>query len=173
MVAGISTRSGPSSSSGGEYQGMNSALETYIWGDGAAQMDDHADFRDPTNINSNILTDKSFDWGMNPETFGAIGDGVDAFSSLAQIYAGFKAMKLNKEKFRFQKDAWNKGYQNEVKDYENNLKNRWEAQSSAHAARGIDYGTMDSYVNDRRLTGRAPTPTGFGETDPAAFQRGG
>lgn len=80
-----------------------------------------------------------------------VGKGVGAFASLANIYAGFKAMKLAKSQFKFQKDAWNKNYQAQVKDYENTLKDRWTANTASAAARGQDYQSMSSYVDPRAI----------------------
>jgi len=88
---------------------------------------------------------------------GVVSEGLSAFSNLANIYAGFKALKLQKDQFKFQKDAWNKNYNNQVKDYENNLKDRWAARSNSAAARGGTYESMASYVGGRALTGQAPS----------------
>jgi hypothetical protein len=85
---------------------------------------------------------------------GAIGEGVGAFSSLANIYAGFKALKLQKSQFKFQKQAWNKNYNNQVKDYENRLKDRWSARSNSASARGGSFASMGNYVGSRALTGQ-------------------
>ena len=80
-----------------------------------------------------------------------VSQGLGAFSSLAQIYAGFKAMKLAKDQFKFQKEAWNKNYQAGVKDYENTLKDRWAARSASSAARGTGFESMSNYVQPRAL----------------------
>ncbi len=80
-----------------------------------------------------------------------VGQGLGAFSSLANIYAGFKAMKLQKQQFQFQKDAFNKNYNAQVKDYENTLKQRWAARSNSAAARGGSFESMSSYVGSRAL----------------------
>lgn len=85
------------------------------------------------------------------QKMGAVTQGLGAFSSLANIYAGFKAMKLEKDKFKFSKDAWNKNYNAQVKDYENTLKDRWAARRSANAARGQDFQSMSTYVGERAL----------------------
>jgi hypothetical protein len=82
-----------------------------------------------------------------------ISQGLGAFSSLAQIYSGFKAMKLAKDQFKFQKEAWNKNYQAGVKDYTNTLKDRWAARSASAGARGGTYQSMDSYVQPRSIDG--------------------
>jgi hypothetical protein len=84
---------------------------------------------------------------------GTISAGLGAFSSLAQIYAGFKAMKLAKDQFKFQKEAFNKNYQAGVKDYENSLKDRWAARSASASARGSSFQSMETYVDARAIGG--------------------
>lgn len=91
-------------------------------------------------------------WQNNP--MGVIGQGVSAFGTLASIYSGFKALDLAEDQFSFTKNAWNKNYNNQVKDYENTLKDRWAARQSAAAARGREFESMSSWVGDRRLTGK-------------------
>lgn len=86
-------------------------------------------------------------------TFGAISDGLGAFTSLANIYAGFKALKLQKDQFNFSKEAWNKNYNNQVQDYENNLKDRWAARNASAQVNGRSFQSMDAYLGERALTG--------------------
>jgi len=87
---------------------------------------------------------------------GVVSQGLGAFSNLANIYAGFKAMSLQKKQFQFAKDAWNKNYNNQVKDYENTLKDRWAARNASAGARGGSYESMGSWVGSRAMTGQAP-----------------
>lgn len=81
------------------------------------------------------------------------GQGLSAFSDLAGLYGAFKALGMQKDALKFQKSAWNKNYANQVQDYENTLKDRWEAKSASAAARGQSYDSMDSYLAPRKLTG--------------------
>jgi hypothetical protein len=119
-----------------------------------------------SNINSNLggmgtdpLSTKWADMGAYGK-MGVVSQGLGAFSSLAQIYAGFKAMKLAKDQFKFQKEAWNKNYQAGVKDYENTLKDKWAARSASAAARGTDFQSMSSYVDPRKIDKTVTAPTG-------------
>ena len=98
----------------------------------------------------NDLTTKFADMGAYGK-LKTIGAAADGFSSLAQIYAGFKAMELNKKQFKFQKDAYRQDYNANVKDYDNQLKDRWAARAASNAARGRSFESMDSYVGDRKL----------------------
>lgn len=85
---------------------------------------------------------------------GAVSQGLGAFSSLANIYAGFKALKMQEKQFDFAKESWNKNYNNQVKDYENTLKDRWAARNASAGARGGSYETMGNWVGSRALTGQ-------------------
>lgn len=98
------------------------------------------------------------DWGQlgTVGKLGVVSQGLGAFSNLAGLYAGFKALSLQKKQFEFAKDAWNKNYANQVKDYENTLKDRWAARNASAAARGGSYESMGSWVGSRALTGTAP-----------------
>jgi len=84
---------------------------------------------------------------------GAVSQGLGAFSSLANLYAGFKALNLQEKQFKFARDAWNKNYANQVKDYENTLKDRWAARDASARSRGGTYSSMASWVGERALTG--------------------
>jgi hypothetical protein len=108
------------------------------------------------NAIQNLATTPWSDLGAYGK-MGVIGAGAGAFSSLANIYAGFKALKLQKNQFKFQKQAWNKNYNNQVKDYQNRLTDRWSARSNSAAARGGSFASMGNYVGSRALTGQ---PTG-------------
>lgn len=95
-------------------------------------------------------------WGDMDFTgkLGAVGTGISAFSSLANIYAGFKAMKLAKSQFKFQKDAWNKNYNAQVKDYENTLRDRWTARDASAQLNNRQFSSMEDWMSPRQI---APT----------------
>jgi hypothetical protein len=88
---------------------------------------------------------------------GVVSQGLGAFSNLASLYAGFKALQLQKDQFRFQKDAWNKNYNNQLKDYENTLKDRWTARNAWAQNNNRSYDSMSSWVGSRMPNGQAPT----------------
>lgn len=112
--------------------------------------------------------------GQNPLTLGwnelgtygkmgVVSEGLGALGSLANLYAGFKALRLQEKQFDFAKDAWNKNYNNQVKDYENTLRDRWLARDAGSRAGGSSgyheggqYQDMGSWVSARGLTGEAP-----------------
>lgn len=118
-------------------------------GNGSGRFDSLQSFG-AGNISGNTTTDP-FQFGMNPESVKMVGEGLGAFSSLANIYAGFKAMKLAKDQFKFQKNAFNKNFAASAKDYSNTLKDKWAARSASNAARGKSFGSMNSYVAPREI----------------------
>jgi len=80
--------------------------------------------------------------------------GMGAFSTLANMYTGFKSLGLAKDQLNFQKKAWNKNYQAQVKDYENTLKDRWTARNaSARTRGGSQMQGMNEWVGDRAIGG--------------------
>ena len=93
---------------------------------------------------------------------GVVSQGLGAFSNLASLYAGFKALSLQKKQFQFAKDAWNKNYANQVKDYENTLRDQWAARRASAGARGGGYQSLGGYLGDRALTGTTPASHGGG-----------
>lgn len=104
------------------------------------------------------------DWGQlgTLGKVGVVSQGLGAFSNLASLYSGFKALSLQKKQFKFAKDAWNKNYANQVKDYENTLRDRWAARRASAGARGGSYQSLGSYLGDRALTGTVPASHGGG-----------
>ena len=120
-----------------------------------------------SGMNDGVTTALTQQQGQNPllmdygqlGTLGKIGvisQGLGAFSNLASLYAGFKALSLQKKQFQFAKDAWNKNYANQVKDYENTLRDQWAARRASAGARGGGYPSLGSYLGDRALTGTTP-----------------
>lgn len=95
------------------------------------------------------------DWLNN--NGGAVSTGLEAFTGLANLYTGFKALGLQEDAFDFQKDAWWKNYNNQVQDYENQLRKNHRVNELAAAKQGRDYQTLDSYLGDRQLTGQTAT----------------
>lgn len=121
---------------------------------------------DTTALAGNALTQQQnplmMDWGQlgTLGKIGVVSQGLGAFSNLASLYAGFKALSLQKKQFQFAKDAWNKNYANQVKDYENTLRDRWAARRASAGARGGSYQSLGGYLNDRALTGTVPASHG-------------
>lgn len=91
------------------------------------------------------------------------GQGVSAFSTLANIYGGFKSLGLAKDQFRFNKKAFNLNFNAQAQDYENTLKDRWAARNASAEARGQSYTGMNEWLSGRtiaRTGGQAGGNTG-------------
>jgi hypothetical protein len=75
---------------------------------------------------------------------GGWGNVMGGLESLMQVYTGWKAMGLEQDKFDFTRDAWNKNYQAQVKDYENNLRDKWLAGTTwGQTPRGTEQAYLD------------------------------
>lgn len=82
---------------------------------------------------------------------GTAGSAVGMLGGLAQIYLGFKAAKLAKKQFNFQKDAYNNNLVNSVKSYNTQMGDRIAAR---HNTEGRSAAETSSYLNSNRLTAR-------------------
>jgi hypothetical protein len=140
---------------------MDDWLDTWLNGGEAPQQSSVAG----AAINQNIggAATQQFNpwtasWGQlgTAGKLGVVSQGLGAFSNLASLYAGFKALSLQKKQFQFAKDAWNKNYGNQVKDYENTLRDQWAARRASAGARGGSYQSLGGYLGDRALTGTTP-----------------
>ena len=105
--------------------------------------------------------------GLGKMSFWA--NGIGAFAGLANIYAGFKALKLQQQAFDFQRKSWKMNYANQVKDYENQLRDRWAARNAAAAARGRNFQSLGDWLNQRSLTGALGDGNYTNEQAPGEF----
>jgi len=79
--------------------------------------------------------------------------GLGAFSTLANMYTGFKSLGLAKDQFRFQKQAFNKNFNASAKAFENQLRDKWAANNASAAARGNTFQDMDKWLASRTIQG--------------------
>jgi len=93
-------------------------------------------------------------WWKDQQTLGNISTGVEAATGIAEIWQGFKQAKLQKKQFNFTKEAWNKNYANQVKDYENALKDKWAARDASARLNHREFQSLNTYLGDRSLTGK-------------------
>lgn len=88
----------------------------------------------------------SFNWGLNPETFGAVGQGLKGLTSLAQIYGMFQSLGLQKKAFRFGQEGTKRNFNAAATGFNNEITRR-ENLAGAYIAenpRG-DYSSIQSY----------------------------
>jgi len=88
-----------------------------------------------------------------PDKFSVINSGVGAFSTLANMYAGFKALGLQKDQFNFQKEAFSKNFGANAKAFNNEVKDRGISRQASRGARGgsFDSASLESFVAYRRI----------------------
>ena len=96
--------------------------------------------KDGTNQTSGVTP-----FGMNTQTLGA---GIAAFSSLANAWNAYEANKMAKQKFSFEKDSWQKNYDNSLKSYNSALSDRAEGMAGWN---GWDKTKTDEYIKSRSL----------------------
>lgn len=74
-----------------------------------------------------------FDWGgaWNKLDFGKIGSGLQGISGLMGAWNGMKQLDLAEDQFAFQKNAYNKNYDNQVKTVNTELADRQKRRLSA------------------------------------------
>jgi len=85
----------------------------------------------------------------------AVGEGVSAFGTLAQLYLGFKAMGAQKKQFKFQKGAWEKNFAASLKAYDNQVLDNYNKYAQGNQYFGNAYDDKETYTAARSLSGYA------------------
>ena len=88
---------------------------------------------------------------LNPGFFqkgGGLQIGLGALQTLGNLWNSFQQIKLAKEQFSFQKDAWRTNLANQEKSYNTSLENR---ARSANTFNGTDKATTDTYIKEHSL----------------------
>lgn len=88
---------------------------------------------------------------MNPSFFqsgGALDVGLGALQTLGNLWNSFQQMKLAKDQFSFQKEAYNTNLANQEMAYNTTLENR---ARTAGTFNGTDKATTDQYIKDHSL----------------------
>lgn len=84
-----------------------------------------------------------FNWGLNPETFGAVSQGIGGLTSLAQIYGMFQSLGLQKKAFKFGQEGTKRNFNAQATGFNNEVQRR-EGAEAAYAAQN-QYGSLQSY----------------------------
>jgi hypothetical protein len=82
----------------------------------------------------------------------AIGQGVQAFATLAGLYTGFKGLQMQKKQFNFAKSAWNKNFSAQLGAYDNALRDNYEKYRQGNSYFGNSYQSEDDYMSQRSLS---------------------
>lgn len=99
-----------------------------------------------------VPTTGNASWGS--KAMGWLGDGnnlntvFQGFQSLTNAYLGYQALKQAKASLAFQKDAFNRNFNNSVKTYNNSLEDRIRGRQSSREA---SEGDIQSYLSTHRL----------------------
>ena len=100
-----------------------------------------------------LNSDKSW-WGnaSGMQKLTAVGQGVEAFSTLASLYLGFKGLKEHRKQFKFTKSAWNKNFSAQLGAYDNSLRDNYEKYRAGNEWFGNPYKTEDEWMSERSLS---------------------
>lgn len=82
------------------------------------------------------------------EQLGGLGAIAELIGSIGGLVQGFKANKLAKQSLNFQKDAFNKNFNNQVKSYNTNLADTINARYSFE---GKTQDQANQYINANKL----------------------
>lgn len=87
-----------------------------------------------------------FNWGMNPESMGMIGQGLGGLTSLAQIYGMFQNLGMQKKAFKFAREGTKRNFNASATAFNNSITQRENANTAYQAANPSgQYGSLQSY----------------------------
>jgi hypothetical protein len=105
-------------------------------------------------LNQPMQANNSGSWWSNAsglDKMSAVGKGVQAFSTLASLYLGFKGLKEQKKQFKFTKSAWNKNFAAQLGSYDNALRDNYEKYRMGNAYFGNTVESEDEWMSSRSL----------------------
>jgi len=103
---------------------------------------------------SNLMQDGGFWqnlWKGFTDNKEDINNALGGFGTLGKFYLAYQGLKGQKDQQRFQQQAWQQNFDAQVKDMENKYRERWAARNNSMAARGLEYQSLEGYLNDRRI----------------------
>ena len=92
-----------------------------------------------------------FQWGMNPESFGMVSQGIGAFTSLAQIYGMFQSLGLQKKAFKFAQEGTKRNFNAQATAYNDAVASKETARRASTADRGQDYSSLYAYGTGEKV----------------------
>jgi hypothetical protein len=94
-----------------------------------------------------------FNWGLNPETFGAVGQGLQGLTSLAQIYGMFKNLGLQKKAFKFAQEGTKRNFNAQATGFNNQVIKGENVQSRVAASNpSADFSSLQGYGQVEKWT---------------------
>lgn len=85
-------------------------------------------------------------WLGNGQNLGTLVNGLSALSS---AWLGYNQLKLAKDQFGFQKEAFQKNFANQTKNYNTSLEDRIRGRTADYAGKESD---VQAYLNKHRLS---------------------
>ena len=82
----------------------------------------------------------------------AIGQGVQAFATLAGLYTGYKGLQYQKKQFNFTKSAWNKNFAAQLGAYDNALRDNYEKYRAGNSYFGNPVQSEQDWMSQRSLS---------------------
>lgn len=92
-----------------------------------------------------------FDWGMNPQSFQAIGQGLGAFQSLASIYGMFQNLGLQKKAFKFAQEGTKRNFNAQATAFNEESASQETARRAYASANNQDYNSMYAYGTGQKI----------------------
>lgn len=86
-------------------------------------------------------------FGLNTNTFGALGSIAQGAGALMQGYTGFKQLGIAKDQLAFQKDVFAKNWANQVATTNSQLRDRQNARRGASSS----YQDTDGYLQQNQV----------------------
>lgn len=87
-------------------------------------------------------------WGNNGES---VTQGIGALSGLASLYAGFKALGMQEDQFKLNKEVTMRNFNASATDYNNRQKDTYIARSTHAARAGKEFAPMETWLQGRTI----------------------
>lgn len=105
-------------------------------------------------LNSGIFGNNSGlnNWFQNNQsTMQGIGQGLGAFTSLAQLYGMFKNLGFQKKAFKFAQEGTKRNFNAQAQGFNNEVENRHDAERTYAQSQGNDFESLASYSGRRSV----------------------
>jgi len=98
----------------------------------------------------NAIPDNNTVGNFTPQLsgFGQLNQGIQAGGALLQGYLGFKQLGLARDSLNFQRDAFNKNYQNQVQTTNRQLEDRQRLRAAANPGAQ----SVEEYLANNRVS---------------------
>jgi hypothetical protein len=84
-------------------------------------------------------------------TMGKLGEGLGAFTSLAQLYGMFQSLGLQKKAFKFAQEGTKRNFNAQATAYNESIANRETSNRAYTAASGGNYDSLYAYGTGQKV----------------------